>query len=117
MTRRHGEGRNCREHSPWFHPCAAGSGWVTAVGSRPNTQKDARLAPEVGGGMNELLFLVEEADDGSFRAQAVGEAIHTQAETLEELRLEIRDAVQCHFEEGAAPALVRLHHVRQELAL
>ena len=65
--------------------------------------------------MNELLFLVEEADDGSFRAQAVGEAIHTEADTLEELRLEIRDAVQCHFEEGAAPVLVRLHHVRQEL--
>ena len=65
--------------------------------------------------MNDLLFLVEEADHGSYRAQAVGEAIHTEADTLEELRREIRDVVQCHFEEGAAPALVRLHHVRQEL--
>lgn len=65
--------------------------------------------------MNELLFLVEEADDGSFRAQAVGEAIHTEADTLEDLRREIRDAVQCHFDEGAAPSLLRLHLVRQEL--
>jgi predicted RNase H-like HicB family nuclease len=65
--------------------------------------------------MNELLFLVEEADDGSFRAQAVGEAIHTEADTLEDLRREIRDAVQCHFEEGATPSLLRLHLVRQEL--
>ena len=56
--------------------------------------------------MNELLFLVEEADDGSFRAQAVGEAIHTEADTLEDLRREIRDAVQCHFEEGATPSLL-----------
>ena len=56
--------------------------------------------------MNELLFLVEEADDGSFRAQAVGEAIHTEADTLEELRREIRDAVLCHFEEGATPSLL-----------
>jgi hypothetical protein len=56
--------------------------------------------------MNELLFLVEEADDGSFRAQAVGEAIHTEADTLEDLRREIRDAVQCHFEEGAPPTLL-----------
>ena len=65
--------------------------------------------------MNELLFLVEEADDGSFRAQAVGEAIHTEADTLEDLRREIRDAVQCHFEEGETPSLLRLHLVRQEL--
>jgi predicted RNase H-like HicB family nuclease len=56
--------------------------------------------------MNELLFLVEEADDGSFRAQAVGEAIHTEADTLEDLRREIRDAVLCHFEEGATPSLL-----------
>ena len=56
--------------------------------------------------MNELLFLVEEADDGSFRAQAVGEAIHTEADTLEDLRREIRDAVQCHLEEGATPSLL-----------
>jgi predicted RNase H-like HicB family nuclease len=56
--------------------------------------------------MNELLFLVEEADDGSFRAQAVGEAIHTEADTMEDLRREIRDAVQCHFEEGAMPSLL-----------
>ena len=56
--------------------------------------------------MNELLFLVEEADDGSFRAQAVGEAIHTEADTLEDLRREIRDAVQCHFTEGATPLLL-----------
>jgi hypothetical protein len=42
-------------------------------------------------------------------------AIHTEADTLEELHREIRDAVVCHFDPGEAPPLIRLHHVRQEL--
>ena len=33
MTGRHGRRGNCREHSPWFHPCAAGARWVMAVAS------------------------------------------------------------------------------------
>ena len=45
----------------------------------------------------------------------MGAAIHTEADSLEELHREIRDAVRCHFEEGEAPSLIRLHHVRQEL--
>jgi hypothetical protein len=65
--------------------------------------------------MNEILFLVEEAEDGSFRASGVGAAIHMEADTLEALHQEIRDAVHCHFEEGEAPPLIRLHHVREEL--
>ena len=65
--------------------------------------------------MNEILFVVEEAADGTFRASAVGESIHTEAENLEILHQEIRDAVHCHFEDGRAPALIRLHHVWQEL--
>ncbi|NQW38574.1 MAG: 2-oxoisovalerate dehydrogenase E1 subunit beta [Cyanobacteria bacterium] len=47
--------------------------------------------------MNEILFVVEEAEDGSFRANAVGSSIHTEAEDLEQLHQEIRDAVHCHF--------------------
>lgn len=65
--------------------------------------------------MNEILFVVEEAEDGSFRASAVGEAIHTEAESLDELRQQIRDAVGCHFDEGQAPPLIRLHLVHQEV--
>ena len=65
--------------------------------------------------MNEILFVVEEAEDGSYRANAVGQAIHTEADSLNELHQEIRDAVHCHFDEGQAPPLIRLHHVRQEL--
>ena len=65
--------------------------------------------------MNEILFVVEEAEDGSYRANAVGQGIHTEADSINELHQEIRDAVHCHFDEGQAPPLIRLHHVRQEL--
>lgn len=65
--------------------------------------------------MQEILFVVEEEEDGSCRASAAGAAIHTEADTLEELHREIRDAVVCHFDPGEAPPLIRLYHVRQEL--
>ncbi len=73
------------------------------------------VVPATSEPMNEILFVVEEADDGSYRAKAVGASIHTEADSLEELHREIRDAVHCHFDEGQAPPLIRLHHVRQEL--
>ena len=39
----------------------------------------------------------------------------TEADTLEELRANIRDAAQCHFEEGEAPKVLRLHLVSDEV--
>ena len=65
--------------------------------------------------MNELIFLVEEAPEGGFTARALGQSIFTEAETLEELRQQARDAVQCHFDEGKAPEVIRLHFVREEV--
>lgn len=65
--------------------------------------------------MNELIFLVEEAAEGGFTARALGESIFTEAETLDELRQQVRDAVRCHFDEGKAPKVIRLHFVREEV--
>ena len=65
--------------------------------------------------MSELIFVVEEAPEGGFVARALGQSIFTDAETLAELPEKVRDAVRCHFEEGQAPKLVRLHHVREEV--
>lgn len=65
--------------------------------------------------MSEIIFVVEDAPEGGFSARAVGESIFTQAETLEELRAQVRDAVHCHFEGAAAPGLIRLHFVRDEV--
>lgn len=64
---------------------------------------------------NEVFFLVEEAPEGGYTAKALGESIFTQAETLEELRAEIKDAVACHFDEDRLPKIIRLHLVREEL--
>jgi hypothetical protein len=65
--------------------------------------------------MNELIFLVEEAPEGGFTARALGHAVFTEAESMEALRNQIRDAVKCHFEEGASPKVIRLHYVREEV--
>ena len=65
--------------------------------------------------MNEILFVVEEAPEGGFTARALGAAIFTEADTLADLYHRVRDAVQCHFEDGCAPAVIRLHFVREEV--
>jgi hypothetical protein len=65
--------------------------------------------------MTELIFLVEEAPEGGYNARALGESIFTQADTLAELHAQVRDAVLCHFDEGRAPKLIRLHFVREEV--
>jgi len=65
--------------------------------------------------VKELIFVVEEAPEGGFLARALGVSIFTEADTLQELPDKVRDAVRCHFEEGKAPKVVRLHHVREEV--
>ena len=65
--------------------------------------------------MKEVFFLVEEALEGGYTAKALGESIFTEAETLDELRMEIREAVSCHFEEENMPKIIRLHLVKEEI--
>ena len=64
---------------------------------------------------SELIFLVEEAPEGGYSARALGESIFTEADTLGELHESVRDAVRCHFDDGMAPRVVRLHFVRDEV--
>lgn len=65
--------------------------------------------------MNELIFVVEDASEGGYTARALGESIFTEADDLAELEVQIGDAVHCHFDEGKAPQLIRLHFVREEV--
>lgn len=65
--------------------------------------------------MNEIFFLVEEALEGGYTAKALGESIFTEAETMEGLRANIKEAVQCHFEANALPKIIRLHLVKEEV--
>jgi predicted RNase H-like HicB family nuclease len=64
----------------------------------------------------ELIFDVRDAEEGGYFARALGHAIFTQAETWDELRANVLEAVSLHFEdEPVQPRLVQLHYVKDEL--
>jgi len=65
--------------------------------------------------MEELIFLVEDAPEGGYTARALGVSIFTEADDLDSLREQVRDAVRCHFDEGQGPRVIRLHFVREEV--
>ena len=63
----------------------------------------------------EIIFSVEESPEGGFEAHALGHAIFTQADTIEELRAMVQDAVRCHFDDSDRPRVIRLHWVKDEV--
>lgn len=63
---------------------------------------------------NELIFYIEESVDGGYEARALGYSIYTEGEDIEDLKKNIRDAVLCHFDEGEAPQVIKLHFVHEE---
>ncbi len=65
--------------------------------------------------MNEIIFLVEEALEGGYTAKALGESIFTEGDTIEEIKANIKEAVECHFDEGNKPKLIRLHLIKEEV--
>jgi hypothetical protein len=67
--------------------------------------------------LKEIIFIVEEAPEGGYTAQALGYSIFTEADTWDELKEAIQDAVRCHFEENEKPTMLRLHVVREEVML
>lgn len=65
--------------------------------------------------MNELIFMINEALEGGYEARALGESIYTEADDIESLHRNVRDAVRCHFDEASLPKIIRLHFVREEV--
>ena len=67
--------------------------------------------------MSEIIFeVLEDAVERGFTASALGFGIHTEADSIEDLRANVREAVDCYFDETAdAPKLIRLHFVRDEV--
>ena len=63
----------------------------------------------------EIVFSVQEAAEGGYEARALGHPIYTQADTLDELRAMVGDAVRCHFDSDSVPAAIRLRIVRDEV--
>ena len=64
---------------------------------------------------SEIIFIVEESPEGGYEAKALGQSIFTQAESLDDLKDMVQDAVRCHFEERDRPRMIRLHLVRDEV--
>ncbi|MGL4375109.1 MAG: 2-oxoisovalerate dehydrogenase [Microcoleaceae cyanobacterium] len=58
--------------------------------------------------MKEIIFLVEDDQEGGYIAKAMGESIFTQSDSIQELRELIKDAVHCHYpDEQNRPQLIR----------
>lgn len=66
--------------------------------------------------MRELFFEArEDRVDGGYVAAAIGHGIHTQAETLEELKASILDAVDCFFDDpDDLPTVIHLRVISEE---
>ena len=62
----------------------------------------------------EIIFIVEESPESGFIAKGLGVSIYTEAETMNELRTNVKEAVSCHFEDEKK-RIIRLHIVREEV--
>ena len=62
----------------------------------------------------EITFVAVESAEGGYQAAALGHSIFTEADTYEDLRHMVQDAVTCHFEPGLRPRLARLFMVKGE---
>jgi hypothetical protein len=65
--------------------------------------------------MTEIIFLIEESPEGGYTARAIGQSIFTEADTVDALHGQLRDAVRCHFDPAEMPKLIRLHFVGEEV--
>jgi hypothetical protein len=63
----------------------------------------------------EIIFIVNESSEGGYEARALGHSIFTEADSADELRTMVREAVACHFGDADRPRIIRLHFVREEL--
>lgn len=64
---------------------------------------------------NEIIFIVEDSLEGGFEAKAIGHSIYTQADSFEELKINIKEAVGIHFDAAEMPKLIRIHYVKDEV--
>ena len=58
--------------------------------------------------MKELVFEVTQEADGGFVAEALGESIFTEADSWDELRKNVREAVAAFYFDRPPPGRVRL---------
>jgi hypothetical protein len=56
----------------------------------------------------EIIFSVQQSPEGGYEARALGHSIFTQADTMDQLRLNVREAVRHHFGDGKSLPLIHL---------
>jgi hypothetical protein len=57
---------------------------------------------------SEIIFSVNDSPEGGYEARALGHSIFTQADTMDELKQNLREAVHCHFDKGETPTVIRM---------
>lgn len=66
--------------------------------------------------MKELTFLVHEAEEGGYYAEAVGVGIFAEGGTLEELKTSIKSGIESYYEDAVeSPSFAHLHYVKDEI--
>jgi len=65
--------------------------------------------------MKEIIFEVTQEEDGGYVAEALGEAIFTQADSWDELRDNVREVVTAYYFDQPPPERIRLHLMRNEV--
>ena len=64
----------------------------------------------------ELIFEIRDAEEGGFYARALGHGIFTEADSWDDLRANVLEAVSLHSEDATnRPRLVQMHYVKDEL--
>ena len=65
----------------------------------------------------EIIFeITEDEVDGGYSASGLGYGIHTQGDSLDEIRRNVREAFECYFDELIErPNVIRLRFVRDEI--
>ncbi len=65
--------------------------------------------------MSEMIFIVENSDEGGFTAKSLSCSIYTEGQTLDELKENIKDAIKCHCDAKEIPHIVHLHIIKDEI--
>ena len=56
--------------------------------------------------MKEIIFTIKENSNGEIEANALNHSIFTIADSFEEIKEKIKDAVYCHFDKEQMPNII-----------
>ena len=63
----------------------------------------------------EIVFTVNQEEDGGFVAECLSHDLFTQGDSWEQLRANVQEAVTAYFFDQPKPERIRLHLVRDEV--